>query len=345
MSTEAINNKRHSGHAVTLKDLQIGYQTRNSRKVVLGPVNAEIAHAEMVGIVGRNGIGKSTLLRSVAGIHNLISGEITVNGRSLHELSLRNRAKIMSYVSTDPVQAFQIRVHELIAMGRIPYTGWFGKMSPEDSEAVQNAVRLTGLEKFLKKSVHELSDGERQKVMIARALAQDTPVIILDEPTAFLDVPSRYEILRILSDLSVKNGKTILFSTHDLSLAMDIADKIWLLAENTIFQGAPEDLLISNVFRKLFLNSPAEFDTKTSSFRFRKEPTKEMVLQGHSKYRTLTKKALERAGFHCSDEEGSVMIRMEEHDGKPVWCLQRIAGEAIEFYSIYDLVGFLKFST
>jgi iron complex transport system ATP-binding protein len=192
--------------------------------------------------------------------------------------------------------------------------------------------------------VHELSDGERQKVMIARALAQDTPFIILDEPTAFLDLPARYEIFRILNDLTLRNHKTILFSTHDLSLAIDVADKIWLLAENDVYQGAPEDLLISKVFRKLFLNSPAEFDSKTSTFRFRRELNKQIGLQGESRYRSLTKRAMERIGFQSADEITDITVNLAEKEGKPVWYLQQNQN-IFTFYSIYDLIVHLKLTT
>jgi iron complex transport system ATP-binding protein len=189
--------------------------------------------------------------------------------------------------------------------------------------------------------MHELSDGERQKVMIARALAQDTPVIILDEPTAFLDLPARYEILRILNDLTVNNNKTILFSTHDLSIAMDVADKLWLLADNDIFQGAPEDLLINKVFRKLFLNSPAEFDYKTSAFRFKRELTPKVEILGEKKYRVLTKKAMERIGLTTSEGSAELIIDIHENEGKPVWYVKNSKG-GISFHSIFELVTFIK---
>jgi iron complex transport system ATP-binding protein len=248
---------------------------------------------------------------------------------------------MISFVSTEPVYAFQIKVNELVAMGRFPHTGWLGKLNIGDRKAIQEAVELTGVTHLLEKSIHELSDGERQKVMIARALAQDTPVIILDEPTAFLDLPARYEILRILNDLSLNNKKTILFSTHDLSIAMEVADKIWLLADNEIFQGAPEDLLISKVFRKLFLNSPAEFDPKTSTFRFKRDLNNEVEIKGDKKYRLLTRRAMERIGYQTTDGKCDLIIDLEEKDGKPIWHLQK-NNSSLSFNSIYLLVAHLR---
>jgi iron complex transport system ATP-binding protein len=230
---------------------------------------------------------------------------------------------------------------ELVSMGRFPYTGWLGKLDQSDKKAIHDAVEQTGITHLLAKSLHELSDGERQKVMIARALAQDTPVIILDEPTAFLDLPSRYEILRILNDLTVNNNKTVLFSTHDLSIALDVADKIWLMAENEIFEGAPEDLLISKVFRKLFLNSPAEFDPASSTFRFSREMHKMVEIRGVKKYNLLTRRAMERIGIGMTENESETIVEIAEQQGKPVWHL-RSAEYDMDFYSIYNLVAHLK---
>ncbi len=254
-------------HTIELKDLHIGYHSAlKGRKEVFGPVNAVISPAEMVGIIGRNGVGKSTLLRTIAGLQHPLNGNLIIDNSDYNRISLKDRARLISYVSTESIQAYQIRVNELVAMGRFPYTGWLGRLNDADKKAIDRAVELTGVGHLLSKPLHELSDGERQKAMIARALAQDTAIIILDEPTAFLDLPARYEILRILSNLARETKKTVLFSTHDLSIAIDVADKLWVMADNDISQGAPEDLLINAVFRKLFLNSPAEFDPVNFDF-------------------------------------------------------------------------------
>jgi iron complex transport system ATP-binding protein len=227
-------------------------------------------------------------------------------------------------------------------MGRFPHTGWLGRLDSADKIAIEAAIDLAGVGLFLKKPLVELSDGERQKVMIARALAQDTPVIILDEPTAFLDLPARFEILSILHNLARDNDKTVLFSTHDLSIAADIADKLWIMADNQIYQGAPEDLLISDVFRKLFLNSPAEFDLKTSTFRFRRDLRKTVGVTGDQKFRLLTKRAMERIGFQTL-EEGicELTVDVQENNGLPVWRLVDSDIET-EFNSIYTLAAKLR---
>jgi len=326
---------------ILLTDLEVGYHKAGNSVAVFGPVNATVSRGDMVGVIGRNGIGKSTLLRTVAGLQPPVRGDVYINGLSRKETRLKDMARVVSYVSTEPVYGFQIKVIELIAMGRIPYTGWLGKLDDADREAIHNAVSLTGVAHLLNKSIQETSDGERQKVMIARALSQDTPVIILDEPTAFLDLPARYEILRILKHLAVNNGKTILFSTHDLSIAIDLADKLWLMTEDDVFQGAPEDLLISKVFRKLFLNSPAEFDPRTLTFRFSREYHGKIEIHGDKKHKALTRKAMERIGFSTVEIGSDLNIEISEVKGRPVW---HLTGTQIDrvFESIFDLASFLK---
>ena len=338
-----MENSTFSRHHIRLDNLQIGYRTAmNKEKAVFGPISVEITHAEMIGIIGRNGIGKSTLLRTIAGLHPQLHGKVFMDGIENARIPAKEMARLISFVSTESIGAQHLRVSELVALGRFPYTGWLGRLNEADRRIIHEAIELTGIGHLWQKTIQELSDGERQKVMIARALAQDTPVIILDEPTAFLDLPSRYDILRILYDLTIIHNKTILFTTHDLAIAMEVADKLWLMAEGNLYEGAPEDLLITKVFRKLFLNSPAEFDTKTASFRFRKEFKKEVVLRGEKKYRSLTRKAMERIGFGTSDEGNCIYeIFIEEQNETPAW--QLISnGTFLNFTSIYTLATYLK---
>jgi iron complex transport system ATP-binding protein len=338
-----MDNNITYAHSISLEDLQVGYRTAlKKERIVFGPVNVQISHAEMVGIIGRNGIGKSTLLRTIAGLHGQLSGRVVIDGIESTRIPAKDLARLISYVSTESVGPQYLRVDELVSMGRFPYTGWLGKLSTSDMQIVQEAAELTGVISLMQKPAHELSDGERQKVMIARALAQDTPIIILDEPTAFLDLPARYDILRILNNLTLIHNKTILFTTHDLNIAMDVADKLWLMAEGNLYEGAPEDLLINKVFRKLFLNSPAEFDAKTATFRFLREFSKEVTIHGEKKYRQLTKKAMERIGFRTVDDGTTAFeITINEKDDYPVWEL-RCNDTNLKFNTIYALATHLK---
>jgi iron complex transport system ATP-binding protein len=330
----------NTDQSIILDNLLVGYHKSGNKIAVYGPVNAYIGENEMIGIIGRNGIGKSTLLRTLAGLQPPLDGEVKFNGITVNKIGLKQLAKTVSYVSTEQVHGFQIRVNELITLGRFPYSGWLGRLGPDDRQAIAEAVHLTGIEHLLTKSVNELSDGERQKVMIARALAQDTPFIILDEPTAFLDLPARYEILRILNNLTRNNNKTILFSTHDLSIAIDVADKLWLMTGSEMYVGSPEDLLIKKLFRKLFMNTPAEFDITTMQFHFLREYKRNIIIRGEGRLKALTGKSMERIGFK-PHEESDLIIELGEINEKHSWHLTGPNDDHI-FFSIYDLAVYLK---
>jgi iron complex transport system ATP-binding protein len=332
---------------IKLEHLYIGYfQTpATGKQVIYGPLNNYIQPADMIGIIGRNGIGKSTLLRTIAGLQPHLSGKILIDSVESNKISRKDFARLVSYVSTEVINIQNLTVSELIAMGRFPYTGWFGKLTKEDLRIISESIHLAGLIPLQHKPVFQLSDGERQRVMIARALAQDTPVIILDEPTAFLDLPARYEILRLLSDLTRNNHKTILFSTHDLLIAMDEADKLWLMTDEGLFEGAPEDLLIKQLFHKLFINSQVEFDQVSSSFRCKRLLNRYVSIRGERPYCTLTMKALEKLGYKTDKENKSEFeIVINTPDNIPVWCISKEESN-ISFNSIYELTSFLKRSS
>lgn len=327
---------------VLLDNLVVGYGFRHKNMTrVFGPVTTVVYEGEMIGILGRNGIGKSTLMRTLATLQPPLSGRVLLKGVPSGNIGRGELAKMVAFVSTDTVHSFEIRVIELVSMGRHPHTGWFGMLKNHDKQAIDKAVEQTGISSLLGKSIHELSDGERQKVMIARALAQDTPVIILDEPTAFLDLPARYEIMRLLSNLSLRSNKTVIFSTHDLNTAIDVSDKLWLMADDTIYEGAPEDLLIRDVFRKLFINSPAEFDFKSASFKIKRHYKWEIEVSGSRKFRQLTKRALERIGFQSVDEAAEWKVDMDETGDAPTWRVSR-KGEERFFFSIYEMIAYLR---
>ena len=205
-----------------LQSLSIGY----SHKVIAADINAQIKGGELTCLTGRNGTGKSTLMRTLAGFLKPLGGTALLDGRDVSRLSAAQRSRLISVVLTDRVDIDGMRVKDLVSVGRQPYTGFFGKMSSADEEVVDRAIADVGMTDFAGRQVNSLSDGERQKVMIAKALAQQTPVILLDEPTAFLDYPSKKEMFQMLARLCHEQGKAVLVSTHDLDIALPIADSV-----------------------------------------------------------------------------------------------------------------------
>ena len=210
-----------------LKELVIGYPTRK----VAGPMTVSLQSGELCCLLGANGAGKSTLLRTLAAFQSPLSGEILLDGRSISDISPRELSTMIGIVLTERIRMAGITVRDMVAMGRSPYTNFWGSLTQEDNRQVDEAMRLVGISDFADRQISTLSDGERQKVMIAKALAQGTPIILLDEPTAFLDFPSKVETMLLLSRLAHEMQKTIFLSTHDLDLALQTSDRLLLMAK------------------------------------------------------------------------------------------------------------------
>ena len=210
---------------ITLENLTIGYKSR----ILLKEVSASFAKATLTSLIGRNGAGKSTLLRAVAGLDRHYSGTILLDGRDMRALGPAAIARSLAFVSTQRTRIPSMRCVDAVAMGRAPYTNWIGRMRPEDEEIVMRSLADVGIEGFAMRTLDTMSDGECQRVMIARALAQDTPSILLDEPTSFLDMPGRYELVDLLRRLSHEQGKCIIFSTHELDIATEKCDAVAMI--------------------------------------------------------------------------------------------------------------------
>ena len=215
--------------SVELKNLSIGYRTKQGVRVVAQGLTAQLQRGQLTCLLGENGVGKSTLLRTLAAFQPKLEGSVSIEGRELDDYSERKLARTIGIVLTEKPDVQQMTVMELVEMGRAPYTGFWGRLNEDDRKVCNEAVELIGIEPLKDRMIQTLSDGERQKVMIAKALAQQTPVIFLDEPTAFLDYPSKVDMLLLLSRISREAQKTIFLSTHDLELALQVADTIWLM--------------------------------------------------------------------------------------------------------------------
>lgn len=255
---------------INLKNLQIGYKG-SRREFPVGPViNLEIPSTEFIGILGPNGIGKSTFLRTLTGVQPALSGEIILNEKNIAGINKLEIARLLAVVLTEPLATKNLNVAELIALGRQPYTNWIGQMKQADREAVNQSITQIGLQELKDKKCFELSDGQLQKVLIARALAQDTDLIILDEPTTHLDLYHKTYIFKKLKFLVDELGKTVLFSSHEIELCIQLCDRIILMLEDEVVLGTSDELIRSGKFNKLFDSELVEFDQESKSFKVKK---------------------------------------------------------------------------
>ncbi len=325
---------------LTFDSLKIGYVSGKNENALLPPLNACAYKGEMIAIIGRNGIGKSTLLRTLTGLQPSLAGEIFYSNKNIRDYSRIDLARKVGYISTEIVKASNMSVYDLVALGRFPHTNWTGKINLQDHEIIMDAIEKTSLSKFCKRFISELSDGERQRAMIARILAQDTGIMLMDEPTAFLDIGSKYDILHLMNILSHKNQKTIVFSTHDLQMAVSQSDKIWLILDNHLIDGAPEDLMIAGAFDHLFDSSPVYFNSEDGTFSFRNEYKGRIYIEGSGIRRRWTEKAISRAGFSVSEEKTIPYIKTPS-DNNSIWQLST-SGATQEFGSIYELISWLN---
>ena len=326
---------------LTAQDLAIGYaHSRNENRVIAQGLNLELHTQELICLVGPNGVGKSTLLRTLTGLQPALGGSLLLKGKPLQKYRSKDLAQLVSVVLTGQVQVGAMRVRNLVGLGRFPYTGIFDGQSQKDEAAVQAALQMAGAENLAERWVQELSDGERQRVMIARALAQEPLLLVLDEPTAFLDLPGRIAIMQLMRELAHTHGKAVLTSTHDLDLAMHTADKLWLMSmDGTITAGAPEDLVLSGAFGTTFAQPDLHFDPQTGNFESTQQPHQRVVLQAEGLADIWTARALRRAGFEVLVEGPAELPRVEviTRNNKATWRLWR-AGVALEFDSIYALL-------
>lgn len=313
----------------------------NTNKLDIGYNNTYIAQnlmlqlfaGEMVCLIGPNGVGKSTLIRTLIGIQDPLGGEIEIKNKTLNKISLSEKSKLISWVLTDNMPTGSLKVSEIVEMGRFPYTNLFGKLSENDKNIIDDAIKAVHLSHKKDYRYNSLSDGEKQRTMIAKALAQDTPIIFLDEPTSHLDLPNTIEIMQLLRDLARKTKKAILFSTHELELTLQVADKIWMMTSNKLTKGLPEDLILNGDLQKTFGTERFRFDEKTGGFRMNHPYIKEVSIKagkGISYY--WTERALLRNGYQII-EDSPIYICVGEKE----WTLH-IETHCETFYNIETLL-------
>ncbi|WP_432277876.1 ABC transporter ATP-binding protein [Microcosmobacter mediterraneus] len=250
--------------------LSIGYYSKKQSSVIASNINIELQKGTLVGLVGANGIGKSTLLRTLTKVQPPLDGDIFINSKSIKNFTNIELAKSLSLVLTESVASKNLSVFELVALGRQPYTNWVGQLTEDDIYSITEALIKTNTEELKDKKCYELSDGQLQKVMIARALAQNTDLIILDEPTTHLDMYHKAYILKLLQKLVKETNKTILFSSHEIDLAIQLCDSMIVMREKDVVSQSPGKLIEQGVFETLFPKDLIGFDNSTGSFRVKK---------------------------------------------------------------------------
>lgn len=263
--------KRETSHIILkAEQLSIGYKTKKLETVIASNINFELQKGQLIGLVGANGIGKSTLIRTLIKVQPALSGRISLNTKDLGLTSNLELAKQLSIVLTEPLTSKNLSVYELVALGRHPYTNWIGNLSQRDVTTVNTAIELVNISELKDKKCYELSDGQLQNAMIARALAQDTDVIVLDEPTTHLDMYHKAYILKLLQKLTKETGKTILFSSHEIDLAIQLCNTMIVMKANDVICDQPCNLISNGVFESLFPKDLIAFDNATGSFRVKK---------------------------------------------------------------------------
>ncbi len=307
------------------RDLSVGYrQARDSALPILEHLNLELQPGEFACLLGPNGAGKSTLLRTLSRTQPALSGAILLDGLALESLSARDLARRLSVVLTENVTPGLLTAQELVALGRHPHTDWSGRLSEEDHTLVAWALEATGSRSLAERQVTALSDGERQRVMIARALAQMPRLMLLDEPTAFLDVQRRVEITGLLRRLAHETGLAVLLSTHDLELALRTADTIWLVTDDhKLGSGAPEDLALAGAFDTVFRSPDVRFDPDLGVFKLRQPAGPGAFVVGSGPTALWAARALERVGCSLVARLDQAEIVVTAHPDSPHWDVQR----------------------
>lgn len=306
------------------KDLSIGYEQGNIQHLLLEDLNLELRSGELVCFMGPNGVGKSTLIRTLAGLQKPISGEVTA--MEPHSIGL---------VLTDKLSASNMTVFDLVSYGRYPFLGWSLSLQPKDKELIEQAIEQVHIQHLIQKKIFELSDGQLQMALIAKALAQDTPIMLLDEPTAHLDLNNRVEIMNLLRKISRTQQKAILIATHELDLALQTSDTIWLAtADKKIKSGIPEDLVLDGSFDEVFQFKG--FDLKTGKVHHEPFRNLSVQLEGDGYEFLWTKNALERSGFNVSAESKSI-VKINHTSTGTQWILS-IGSEVKTFDSIQSLL-------
>jgi len=283
---------------LTTKNLSIGYSKKGKTDIIQTGLNLQLRAGELVCLIGPNGSGKSTLLRTLTGLQKPLAGTSFIDGNDITKIKQHEKALMLALVLTERVDIENTSVYNLVSLGRHPHSDWWGNITENEDAIIREAIEMVHMDHKMHQNINELSDGERQRAMIAKALAQDTPIIMLDEPTAHLDLPNRVEIMLLLHKLAHKTQKAILLSTHELDLALQAADRIWLISsDHGIECGVPEDLVFNGSFTRTFQSKSYFFNAANGNFSMNYPMTKKVWVSGDKTRMYWTLRALARAGY------------------------------------------------
>ncbi len=327
--------------ALQTHGLAIGYRRRAKDDITLASgLNLGLRAGELVGLLGPNGVGKSTLLRTLAGINKPLAGRVLLGDQDVALLTPLALARRLSMVLTVAPQPNLMNGYSLVALGRHPHSDWLGRLSAADRKTIAWALKAVDGAELAEKPLAELSDGQRQKLMIARALAQDAKVMLLDEPTAYLDLPRRVETMQLLKELARSAQRAILVSTHDLDLALRSCHQLWLMSDLGIETGAPEDLVLEGALGETFDAAGIAFDMRVGSFVLDAPRGPRVSVSGAGDHAIWMRRALERSGYKPSDQAGAIEVA-HRANGVGRWHL-RFNGRASTHTSIQAVLDALE---